>query len=175
MIKELLKGLFITQKHLWRKPTTIQYPEVKKVMPERLRGRHHLRRDEEGLELCIGCHMCAVVCPATAIYLEAEENTEQDRRSGGERYAKVYQIDYLRCIFCGFCVDACPTDALVMGQEYEMSSYQRKDFIYGKDILLDALNKKTDVKAYYHLDGDTDNSSPQKVNKKEPLEESESK
>jgi NADH-quinone oxidoreductase subunit I len=174
MIKEILKGLAITGKHLGRKPTTICYPEVKKEMPPRFRGRHHLRRDENGLELCIGCHMCAVVCPATAIYLEATDNTETDRHSGGERYAKVYQIDYLRCIFCGFCVDACPTDALVMGQEYEMSSYQRKDFVYGKDILLDPVEKKTEVQAFYHNNGDTDNSSETKLNE-EKLEQREEK
>ena len=107
--------------------------------------------------------MCAVVCPADAIFLEAEENTEQDRHSGGERYAKIYQIDYLRCIFCGFCVDACPTDALVMGKEYEMSSYKREDFIYRKEKLLDPQEAKTEVKAYYRNDGGTWNSDSQEI------------
>ena len=165
MIKEIIKGLSITAKHLGRKPTTILYPEEKKVMPERFRGRHHLRRDPNGLELCIGCHLCAVVCPADAIYLEAEENTDQQRYSEGERYAKIYQIDYLRCIFCGFCVDACPTDALVMGKEYEMSSYQRQDFIYGKNKLLDPPEQKTEVNAYYRRDGGTYNSDTDELNK----------
>jgi len=171
MISEILKGLGITAKHLARKPTTIQYPEEKKVMPERFRGRHHLRRDANGLELCIGCHLCAVVCPADAIFLEAEENTEQDRHSGGERYAKIYQIDYLRCIFCGFCVDACPTDALVMGKEYEMSSYKREDFIYRKEKLLDAPDAKTEVKAYYRNDGGTWNSDTQEIKTEEETTE----
>jgi NADH-quinone oxidoreductase subunit I len=166
-VKEILNGLIITAKHLARKPTTIQYPEVKKEMPERFRGRHHLRRDKDGLELCIGCFMCQVVCPADAIYIEADENDPKNPISSGERYAKIYQIDYLRCIFCGFCVDACPTDCLVMGKEYEMSSYQREDFIYKKDRLVDPVEKKTEVDAYYQLDGRTENSSPEDTNAEE--------
>jgi NADH-quinone oxidoreductase subunit I len=162
---EIVKGLAITFKHMGKKATTLQYPEEKKVMPERFRGRHHLRRDKEGLELCIGCHLCAVVCPADAIFLEAEENTVENPHSGGERYAKIYQIDYLRCIFCGFCVDACPTDALVMGKEYEMGAFKREDFIYKKEKLMDPPQEKTAVEAYYKANGGTWNSDKNELEK----------
>ncbi|WP_410969184.1 NuoI/complex I 23 kDa subunit family protein, partial [Salmonella sp. SAL04284] len=78
----------------------------------RYRGIHVLHRDENGLEKCVGCFLCAAACPANCIYIEAAENTDANRISAGERYASVYNIDYSRCIFCGYCVEACPTDAI---------------------------------------------------------------
>jgi len=97
---------------------------------------HELQRDENGLEKCVACFLCAAACPAQCIYIEAAENTEELRISGGERYAKVYNIDYNRCIFCGYCVEACPTDAITHGHGFEIASYNTSTLIYRKEQML---------------------------------------
>ena len=87
-------------------------------------------RDENGLEKCVACGLCAVACPADAIYLEAAENDGSVQ--AGPRYAKVYQIHKTRCIFCGYCEEACPVSAIFMGKDYELAVYSNKDFIWDK-------------------------------------------
>lgn len=135
-IAGLARGLGMTLRHLGRKPTTVQYPEEKAVTIARYRGRHHLLRYEDGLERCIGCSLCAGACPVQAIYVEAAENTDEERYSPGERYARRYEINMIRCIFCGYCEEACPTQAIVLGHEYELSDFERRDFVYTKERLL---------------------------------------
>jgi len=139
MLKELGRGLMTTFKMLIRGPVTTQYPEEKRQVRPRYRGRHVLKRYENGLEKCIGCSLCAAACPADAIFVEASENTDQERYSPGERYASTYEINMLRCIYCGFCEDACPTEAIVLGDNYELSFTNRHDAIYTKDTLLEAV------------------------------------
>jgi NADH-quinone oxidoreductase subunit I len=135
-IMELARGMGMTFRHLGRKPVTYQYPEQRPPVIPRFRGRHHLMRYSDGLERCIGCSLCAAACPAQAIYVEAAENTDEERISPGERFARRYEINMLRCIFCGYCEEACPTQAIVLGHEYELADFQRKDFIYTKERLL---------------------------------------
>ena len=132
----LVKGFGTVVKHLFESPVTIQYPEEVKPFPERFKGRHELKRYDNGLEKCIGCALCAAACPADAIWVEAEENTDEERYSPGERYAKTYEINMLRCIFCGYCEDACPTEAIVLEHHIELSFYDRKSAIYTKDMLI---------------------------------------
>jgi len=132
----LVKGFGTVFKHLFLGPVTIQYPEEIKTFPERFKGRHELKRYDNGLEKCIGCALCAAACPADAIWVEAEENTDEERYSPGERYAKTYEINMLRCIFCGYCEDACPTEAIVLEHHIELSFYDRKSAIYTKDMLI---------------------------------------
>src|SRR5512136_2962442 len=136
MLTEIFKGLSITLRELFKPPVTIQYPEVKRPVRQRFRGRHELRRYADGLERCIGCALCAAACPADAIYVEAADNTDAERYSPGERYAKTYEINMLRCIFCGYCEDACPTDAIVLTNRYELSAYDRRSLVYTKQQLL---------------------------------------
>ena len=132
----MFKGLWTTLKSAFQKPITIQYPEEKRPVRARFKGRHFLRRYDNGLERCIGCALCAAACPADAIFVEAAANTDAERYSPGERYASTYEINMLRCIFCGYCEDACPTNAIVLTDKYELSSYDRRSQIYTKDQLI---------------------------------------
>lgn len=132
----ILNGLWTTLKSMAEKPVTVQYPEEKKPVKPRFRGRHALYRYENGLEKCIGCALCAAACPSDAIFVEAAENTDERRFSPGERYASTYEINMLRCIFCGFCEDACPTEAIILEDNYELSFTNRRAAIYTKDMLL---------------------------------------
>lgn len=132
----LARGMRVTLKQMFSPTVTEIYPDEPPRFQERYRGRHVLERDENGLEKCVACFLCAAACPADCIYIEAAENTDEVRISGGERYAKVYNIDYSRCIFCGYCVEACPTDAITHGHEFELAGFSTSSLIYRKEQLL---------------------------------------
>ena len=145
MLRELSRGLWTTLKAMFEKPVTLEYPEHKAQMRPRFRGRHVLKRYDNGLEKCIGCSLCAAACPSDAIFVEASENTDGKRFSPGERYASTYEINMLRCIYCGFCEDACPTEAIVLGDNYELSFYTRKEALYDKNMLLEPVKAGTET------------------------------
>jgi NADH-quinone oxidoreductase chain I len=135
-IPEILTGMRTVIKNVFLRKDTVKYPETRRMPFPRYKGRHILDRHPDGLEKCIGCELCAGACPADAIQVVGAENTPEARFSPGERYAQLYQINYLRCIFCGLCVEACPTEALLMTTEYEISGDSREGLIYTKDQLI---------------------------------------
>ncbi len=134
---ETLRAMSITLKHLFRRPVTNQYPSEPVAVYPRFRGRHVLKRYDDGLERCIGCSLCAAACPTDCILVVAGENTEENRRSPGERYAEVYEINLLRCIFCGYCAEACPTEAIVLEHDFALATYDRWDAIITQEELLE--------------------------------------
>jgi NADH-quinone oxidoreductase subunit I len=144
----ILGGMWITASHLFRKKTTIRYPEVKREFSEIYRGQHVLKRDDEGRERCTACGLCAVACPAEAITMvAAERKPGEEHLYREEKYAVVYEINMLRCIFCGLCEEACPKEAIFLTKRTVQSEFDRDKFIYGKDILLEPLDpdKRIDV------------------------------
>ncbi|MBI2317349.1 MAG: NADH-quinone oxidoreductase subunit NuoI [Betaproteobacteria bacterium] len=130
LLFELLKGMAITGRHLFRRKITVLYPEQKTPLSPRFRGLHALRRYPSGEERCIGCKLCEAVCPALAITIEAAE------RADGTRRTTRYDIDYNKCIFCGFCEEACPVDAIVETRIFEFHGEKRGDLYYTKEMLL---------------------------------------
>ena len=135
----IARGMGVTLREMLSPTITENYPDEPPRFEERYRGAHVLQRDDNGLEKCVACFLCAAACPANCIYIEAAENTGTVRISGGERYAKVYNIDYNRCIFCGYCVEACPTDAITHGHGFELSSYNTSTLIIRKEQMLAPL------------------------------------
>ena len=140
---DILKGMATTFKNMGKKPTTVSYPEEERELPPRFRGRHVLHRYENDMERCVGCFLCAGACPADAIYIEADENSDENRVSPGERYAKVFDVNMLRCIFCGYCQAACPTGAITLENTYKLASFYPEDAIYHKEMLLEAKGQHT--------------------------------
>ena len=110
--------------------------DAKIAKPERLHGRHVLNRYEDGMEKCIGCELCAGVCPAKCIYVRGADNDPENPTSPGERFGYVYEINYLRCIHCDLCVEACPTEAITETKLFEFSFASRRAAIYTKNELL---------------------------------------
>ncbi len=137
-IAALAKGFGVTFRFFKGTATTENYPDEPVHFEARYRGIHVLHRDEDGLEKCVACFLCSAACPAHCIYIEAAENTQPNRISAAERYATVYNIDYSRCIFCGYCVEACPTDAITHGHGFELATYDINSMIYRKEQLLES-------------------------------------
>ena len=131
-----LDGFKVTFKTLFDRRVTTEYPNQKRPKPERFHGRHVLNRYEDGMEKCIGCELCAGVCPARCIYVRGADNPPDEPVSPGERYGYVYEINFLRCIHCDLCVEACPTEAITESKLFEFSFTDRKDAIYTKAELL---------------------------------------
>jgi NADH-quinone oxidoreductase subunit I len=134
-----LDGFRVTFKKLFEQRVTREYVKDeggKREKPLRMHGRHVLNRYEDGMEKCIGCELCAGVCPARCIYVRGKDNSPDDPVSPGERYGFVYEINYLRCIHCDLCVEACPTEAITETKLFEFSFTNRADAVYTREELL---------------------------------------
>ena len=129
-LTELIAGLALTLRYMFRKKITINYPFEKGPLSPRFRGEHALRRYPNGEERCIGCKLCEAICPALAITIEAEP------RADGSRRTTRFDIDMIKCIYCGLCEEACPVDAIVEGPNFEYASETREELLYDKEKLL---------------------------------------
>ncbi|NBV88578.1 MAG: NADH-quinone oxidoreductase subunit NuoI [Betaproteobacteria bacterium] len=130
LLLEILQGLGVTLKNLFRRKITLQYPEEKTPMSPRFRGLHALRRYPNGEERCIACKLCEAVCPAKAITIESTV------RDDGSRRTTRYDIDLTKCIFCGFCEESCPVDSIVETNIHEYHGEKRGDLYFTKEMLL---------------------------------------
>lgn len=142
----ILGGIMITIKHLFKKAATVRYPEQTREISKVWRGQHVLKRDDKGAERCTACGLCAVACPAEAITMTAAERKKgEEGLYREEKYAAVYEINMLRCIFCGLCEEACPKEAIFLTDRITSTDYTRDSFIYGKDKLVEPVDKRIDV------------------------------
>lgn len=142
----ILGGIVITFKHLFRRSSTIRYPEKTREVSSVWRGQHVLKRDDNGAERCTACGLCAVACPAEAITMVAEERKKgEEQLYREEKYASTYEINMLRCIFCGLCEEACPKEAIFLTDRILPTDYSRNDFIFGKDKLVEKADQRIDV------------------------------
>ena len=130
LLLELLGGLWLTLKYLFKPKYTLMYPMEKTPQSPRFRGVHALRRYPNGEERCIACKLCEAVCPALAITIDSEQ------RADGTRRTTRYDIDLFKCIYCGFCEEACPVDAIVLTRIHEYHMEHRGENIMSKDKLL---------------------------------------
>ncbi len=130
ILYEIIFGLALTLKYLFKKKVTIKYPYEKSPISPRFKGEHALRRYANGEERCIACKLCEAICPAQAILIEAGE------REDGSRRTTRYDIDMTKCIYCGMCQEACPVDAIVEGSNFEFASETHEELLYNKERLL---------------------------------------
>ncbi len=130
LLRELISGMGLTLKYMFKPKVTLNYPYEKGPLSPRFRGEHALRRYPNGEERCIACKLCEAICPAQAITIEAEP------REDGSRRTTRYDIDMTKCIYCGFCQEACPVDAIVEGPNFEFAAEAREELYYNKEKLL---------------------------------------
>jgi NADH-quinone oxidoreductase subunit I len=150
----VLVGMKITIKHLFTRSVTVQYPIVKKKIPERARNRLYVDIDD-----CIGCQLCAIACPVDCIKIKTIKSTPDmdlgmtSKKTRKQLYVSQFDIDIAKCCYCGLCVPPCPTECIVMTEVYEFSEYDRKNLIYSfsnmtEKEVLDAKERLTK----YHND-----------------------
>ncbi len=143
----ILRSIWYVFLHTFHRVFTVQYPDVRRRLPPRWRGRIILARDPDGGERCVACYLCAVACPVDCIALQATED------GYGRRYPEFFRINFSRCIFCGFCEEACPTRAIQLTPDYEMAEFERSKLVYEKEDLLIAGPGKYPGYNFYRVAG----------------------
>jgi NADH-quinone oxidoreductase subunit I len=139
----IIRALWRVFLHAFSRRATVQYPEQKRALPPRWRGRIVLSCEPDGQERCVACYLCAAVCPVDCISLQAAQD------ENGRRYPEYFRINFSRCIFCGLCEEACPTYAIQLTPDYEMSEQRRDSLVYEKeDLLIEGTGKYHDYSFY---------------------------
>ncbi len=138
-LPSILKGMWITLRHLFRPKVTMRYPEETWTLPENYRGLPALVRDDEDRVKCVACFLCEYVCPPKAIHIEAQEID-----TSVEKGPKVFDINMLRCIMCGYCEEVCPEQAIFLTKEYTTVGLSREEMIFDRDRLLGMGGRRTD-------------------------------
>ena len=139
----ILRAIWYTFLHMFHRRATVQYPEQRRMLAARWRGRIILSRDPDGQERCVACHLCSAACPVHCISLQATQDEH------GRRYPKFFRINFSRCIFCGFCEEACPTYAIQLTPDPEMCEYKRPGMVYEKeDLMIEGTGKYPDYNFY---------------------------
>jgi NADH-quinone oxidoreductase subunit I len=163
-VNGLLNAYRITFMHLLRKPITEKYPEYKRELPERSRGRIILTVSPDGEERCVACYLCSAVCPVSCISMAAAE------REDGRRYAAWFRINFARCIYCGLCEEACPTLAIQLTPEYEFCTHSILDLVYEKEsLLVDHGGRNNDYDFYRHAGIGSTEEKGTHINEKPPV------
>ena len=139
-LTDIIKGLGVTLKHVFKKPVTYQYPEQLRPISDRWRGMHQFMVNENGRELCVACGMCSAVCPSEAIIVEPGE------REDGSRFPARYEVLVARCIYCGFCEEVCPYGAIVLTPNYHTTELTREKMVYSKQELITPKWEREDEK-----------------------------
>src|SRR5215208_2585326 len=143
--KAIIQGMGVTLSYIPKRKWIVEYPDEPITVQPRYRGQHLLHVDELGREKCVACFLCAAPSRSESIYILAKDDPRPpaERTGVDERFAEIYNIDYGRCIFCGFCVEACPKDAITHGYNFELSVYSRADLLKTKDDLLITKQKQS--------------------------------
>jgi NADH-quinone oxidoreductase subunit I len=142
-LKALAAGFITTLRHLFRRPITEEYPEYKRLLPERSRARIILTRDPDGDERCVACYLCSAVCPVSCISMQSAE------RQDGRRYARWFRINFARCIYCGLCEEACPTLAIQLTPDFEHCERDILTLVAEKkDLLVNHGGKNSEYNFY---------------------------
>ncbi|MEK7313741.1 MAG: NADH-quinone oxidoreductase subunit I [Deltaproteobacteria bacterium] len=132
---DFVKGLSLTLRHTVSRSVTLRYPDEEKWVPyKRFRGRHTLNRDERGKELCVACELCVKACPTNCITVVPVE--DKNGRGISDRVASVWTVNLVRCLFCGYCEDACPTTAVRLGRDFELACSDKSCTFFTKEELL---------------------------------------
>lgn len=138
-----LLSIFITMKHMFEKRETLLYPDQSIYLPPRYRGRIVLTKDSDGIDRCVACNLCSVVCPVGCISLQKAQS------KSGRWFPKFFRINFSRCIFCGLCEEACPTTAIQLIPDFELSDFTRQDLLYNKkDLSIAGSGKSLDYNFY---------------------------
>jgi NADH-quinone oxidoreductase subunit I len=160
----LYGGFRTVLKHLFRKPITEQYPEYKRPLPARSRGRIILTRDPDGVERCVACYLCSAVCPTSCISMVSAE------KENGRRWAPWFRINFARCIYCGLCEEACPTLAIQLTPAYEFCTYEVLPMVAEKeDLLVDHGGKNPDYNYYLHAGITVNGGKGEHINEEPPV------
>lgn len=134
-LPQIVSGLKITLKNIFRPAVTLQYPDERPEIPENYRGVPTLVKDPNGREKCVSCQLCEFVCPPKAIRIIPGELDEEGDYAHVEKGPQEFDINMLRCIYCGYCQEVCPEEAIWLQDIFSVSGYTREELIYNKDKL----------------------------------------